>query len=88
MSTSDGLMIGAGAVAFIGSFSEAGGWPDNGYAIIGGTTALAFLSATTNNGPLAGPVKALAGLMLLVAIYRYVPTFATPKAKKKGKNNG
>lgn len=69
----DSLMLGAGSIALAGSFKEAKGFPPNGWAIVGGTVALAFLFALAKSGPLAGPTRGLAGLMLLVAIYRYTP---------------
>lgn len=89
MATAGGLVLGAGGVAFLGSFKEAGGFPSNGYAIIAGTTALTFLASVTDKGPLSGPVKALAALMLLVAILRYVPGLRkSTSLKMKGKRNG
>jgi len=83
--TSDGLVLSAGAVALVGSFKDSGGFPANGLQIVGATLLLAFLFSLTKNGPLAGPTKALAALMLLVAVYRYVPgLFNARKVKKNG----
>lgn len=82
MASAEGLLIGAGGLAFAGSFKDSGGFPENGYAIIGATVALVFLASTVSDTGLARPVKALAGLMLLVSAYRYIPAFT------KGKNNG
>jgi len=76
----EGLTIAAGSVAFIGNFAEEGGWPTNGYKIVGATIALAIIFSFAGNGPLSKPVTALAALMLLAAVYRYVPAF-----RKKGK---
>lgn len=86
MATADGLFIATGGVAFLGSFAEQGGFPSNGYAIIGGTAALTFLASLTNNSPISGPVKGLAALTLLGAVYRYVP--ALYKTSQKGKTHG
>ncbi len=82
--TADGIVLGAGAVAFTGSFKDAGGFPGNGFSIIGATLLLAFLFSLTKEGPLAGPTKALAGLMLLAAVYRYTPGLFNRKAKAHG----
>jgi len=83
--TSDGIVLSAGAVALVGSFKDSGGFPPNGIQIVGATLVLAFLFSLAKDGPLAGPTKALAGLMLLAAIYRYVPgLFNTRKVKKNG----
>jgi len=82
----EGLILGAGGLAFVGSFKEAGGFPSNGYAVVSGTAALAFLAATVKGGSIEGPVKALAGLMLLAAMLRYVPTLTNMKVKKVKKN--
>jgi hypothetical protein len=79
----EGIVLGAGGLAFVGSFKEAGGFPSNGYAVISGTAVLAFLAATVKGGALEGPVKALAGLMLLAALMRYVPTLTNTARKKK-----
>lgn len=80
MATAEGLVIGAGAVSFLGNFKESGGWPSNGYKILGATAVLAVLAAFSQDSRLAGPIKALAALMLLVSVYKYVPTLS-----KKGK---
>ena len=85
MASADGMVIGAGAIAFAGSFKEASGFPSNGYSIVGATAALAVIFSLARNSPLEPAVKALAALSLLAAIYRYVPAF-TPT--KKGKSNG
>lgn len=79
-----GYVMGAGSLALVGSFKEAGGFPSNGYAIIGATVALVFLVSLTGGTTIDRPVKALAGLMLLGAAYRYVPAFTTSATKKKG----
>jgi hypothetical protein len=81
----DAIVLGAGAVAFAGNFKDSSGFPPNGFQIVGATLFLAFLFSLTKEGPLAGPTKALAGLMLLVAIYRYTPgLFNVRKVKKNG----
>lgn len=85
MATSDGIFLLSGGIAFAGSFAKSDGFPPNGYAIIGGTTALAFLSSLTAGNPLARAVTALAWLTLLVSIYVYVPALTT---KTKVKANG
>jgi len=76
----EGLTIAAGSIAFIGNFAEEGGWPGNGYQIVGATIALTIIFSFASNGPLEKPVTALAALMLLASVYRYVPAF-----RKKGK---
>lgn len=72
----EGLVIAAGTVAFFGSMKEAGGIPDNTPRIAVGTIILAIGAAFVGSGELSGPVKALAWLMLLAAIVRYVPKFS------------
>ena len=79
MATSEGLILGAGALAFGASFKEAGGFPPNGYAVIGGTVALTFIASFTGGSVLAGPVKGLAALMLLGAAIRYIPNLSNTK---------
>ena len=89
MASADGLMLVAGGLAFAGNFKKEGGFPPNGYGIIAATAALSFLAATSKNSALEGPVKALAGLMLLAAIYAYIPGLMTNETKKrKAKKNG
>ena len=82
--TSEGLIIGAGGLAFAGNFKHDNGFPENGYAIIGATVALVFLASTVQGSALDKPVKALAGLMLLASMFRYVPGFYNPKDKHHG----
>jgi len=77
----------AGALAFVGSFKEAGGFPSNGYAIIAGTTALTFIASITSGSPIDPAVKWLAVLMVLGAAYRYIPGL-TKTTKVKDKKNG
>lgn len=86
MATAEGLIIGAGALSFAGNFQKSGGIPPNSVAIVGSTIGLAFLASIAKGTALDGPVKAAAGLMLLVAVYVYVPAFT--KDRKKGKRNG
>jgi len=81
------LVMAAGALAFVGSFKEADGFPPNGYAVIAGTTALVFVTSLTNNTSIEPAVRALAGLMVLAAAFRYIPGL-TKTTKKKVKNNG
>lgn len=76
------LLIAAGGVTFAGNMAKAKSFPPNGVAIVAATVALVILASATKNTPLSGPVKALAGLMLLVAVYVNVPAFT------KGKTNG
>jgi len=76
------MILGAGGLAFAGSFKESSGFPPNGYAIIAGTVVLTFLASFTSDGALDRPVKALAGLMLLVSAIKYVPGLSTGYAKK------
>lgn len=78
----DGLFLLTGGVALAGSMADAKRFPDNGYAIIGGTVALVIISSATRGTPVESPFTALAGLMLLVSVYTYVPAFT------KGKDNG
>lgn len=87
MATADKVFLGAGMVAFAGSFKQAGGFPENGYAILGGTAALCFISSFTNGTPIQKPVTALAFLTLLASIYTFVPGL-TKNTTKKGKKNG
>lgn len=86
MATAEGLIVGAGGLAFAGSFVEAKAFPPNGYKIISATIVLTLL-ASIAKGPLSGPVKGLAALMLLASVYRYIPAFTKTKTKK-GKSNG
>lgn len=85
MPKAESMVLGAGGIAFLGSFKEASGFPSNGYAVIAGTTALVFLAVTTRGTALEGPAKAMAGLMLLVALIRYVPGLRGQMKTKKGK---
>lgn len=78
----DGLVILAGGVTFASNFKESGGFPPNGFGILGATFVLTFLAAVTRKSAIEPAVKALAALMLLGAIFRSVP------ALSKGKNNG
>lgn len=87
MATADGLILVTGGVAFAGSFAEQGGFPSNGYAILGGTAALTFLASLTNGTPISPAVKGLAGLMLLGAVYRYVPAL-NKATQRKRKSHG
>lgn len=80
------LVMVAGGLAFIGSFKQAGGFPSNGYAIVGGTVALTFITSLTNGSTIDPAVRGLAGLMLLAAVYAYVPGLtkkSTPTKKDK-----
>lgn len=86
MQASNIVML-AGGLAFVGSFKEAGGFPPNGYAVIGGTVALVFLTTLANGTAIDPAVKGLAGLMVLAAVYRYVPGL-TKKSKAKDKKHG
>jgi hypothetical protein len=92
MANSQGLIMIAGGLAFVGSFKEAGGFPSNGYAVVGGTVALSFIASLTNNTALEPAVKALGVLMILGAAYRYIPGLSKTNAKnpkiQKGKTNG
>ena len=83
MASAEGFVLGAGALAFAGSFKEAGGFPSNGYAVIAGTAALTFLAATTKGSVIASPVRALAMLMLLAAAIRYIPGLAPDKKGRR-----
>lgn len=83
MATADKVILGAGMIAFAGSFKQAGGFPENGYAIVGGTAALAFLSSFTNGTSLQKPVTMLAVLTLLAAVYVYVPGLTKPSKQKR-----
>ena len=87
MASAEGMILGAGGLAFAGSFKQSGGFPPNGYAVIGGTVVLTFLASFAKDSPISGPVKGLAGLMLLAATIRYVPGLSTGY-NKKGKKHG
>ncbi|HWV44724.1 MAG TPA: hypothetical protein VN039_01675 [Nitrospira sp.] len=78
--SADHLFIGAGSLAFISNFKQAGGFPPNGIATIAGTAVLAFLAAATKETAIAPAVSAFAALVLLVAVFQYVPGLT-----KKGK---
>lgn len=80
MAKPDGMILLAGGLAFVGNFKEQGGFPSNGYAIVGGTFVLAFIFALAKSTPLDPAVKALAALILLVSVYTYVPNFRKAKA--------
>lgn len=81
MST-EGMLIAAGGTTLAGSIVKAKSFPSNGVTIIAATFALVILASTVKNTPIASPVKALAGLLLLTAVYVNVPAFT------KGKKNG
>jgi hypothetical protein len=83
MPSPEGVVILAGGTAFVGAWKEENGFPEKGYVMISATIALVFLASFSKDSAFEGPVKALAGLMLLAAIYRYVPGLI-----KKGKTNG
>ena len=79
--------MGAGALSFAGNMKLAGGFPDNGYNIVGGTIALVFMASFTKNTVIARPVKAFAGLVLLAAAMYYVPVlFGNDEVKPKRRN--
>lgn len=80
----DRVVIGAGALAFAGSFKDANGFPPNGYKILAATITLAFLFAMTKGTAIEKPTKALALLTLLGAAYRYIPAFTPKKRKTNG----
>lgn len=86
MASADGMVLLAGGLAFTGSFIKSGGFPENGYAIVGGTVALSFIVALASQSPLKPAVRAFAILILLVSAMRYIP--ALSKSDKKRKNNG
>lgn len=72
-----GIIASAGGLALAGSFVKAKGFPSNGYAIVVGTLGLAFFASMVgDNSPITKPVRALAWLMLLAAVIRYVPGFS------------
>ncbi len=83
MANAQGLVTAAGGIAFVGSFKEAGGIPSNGLAIAGGTFGLILVFAAVQATPLAPATKALAALMLLGSVYRYVPGLFNTKRKGK-----
>lgn len=87
MASAEGMVMASGALAFAGSFKEAGGFPSNGYSVIAGTAMLTFLASLTRNSPISQPVKALAVLMLLAAAIRYIPGLAKT-SNTRGKRNG
>lgn len=80
-----GTYLAAGGLAFVGSFKEAGGWPSNGYAVVAGTTALTFLASLTEDTAMGPAVKALGILMLLAALYRYIPGLTNQTKAKTSK---
>lgn len=83
MPSAEGLIIATGATAFASNFKESGGFPSNGYGIIGATIALVFIASFTAKGSFEKPIRALAALMLLGAVYRYVPAFTKTANKKR-----
>lgn len=86
MPNADSMILAAGGVALAGNFKIEGGFPTTGYTIVGATVALTFLASTVKGSALESPVKAAAGLMLLVALIRYIPGLATtPLATTKTK---
>lgn len=80
--SAQGLFILAGIIAFAGNAKKSDGFPDNGYATIAATVALTFLGALTKGSRVERPIRALAVLSLLVAVYYYVPIF-NPEGKSK-----
>lgn len=82
MNGAEGMLIAAGGLALAGNAVEAKTFPSNGVNIIAATIALVLIASMASRTALAGPVKALAALMLLVSVYLYVPAFT------KGKNHG
>lgn len=83
MNAAEGFIIGAGGLAFAGSFKEAQGFPPNGYSVVAATVALVFLASLTGGSVIGKPVKYAAGLMFLAAAIRYVPGLATNNQKGK-----
>lgn len=79
----DGMILAAGGINLAGAFKKAGGFPSEGYAIVAATIALAFLVSLSADTVIGKPVKAFAGLTLLVSIIRNVPAF-TGKVKDNG----
>ncbi len=93
MMRADHMILAAGTISFTANFRDARGFPDNGISTIAATGFLAFILATTRGTDLERVSRAFAGLVLLVAIFYYVPGFyekATGKnrPKRKRKNNG
>lgn len=88
MASAEGLLMTSGAVAFVGSWKESGGFPEKGVTMVSSTIALVVL-ASLIKGEWEKPVKALAAVMLLAVAIRYIPGLATnKKTSKKGKKNG
>ena len=88
MANPDGMVLLAGGLAFTGSFIKSGGFPENGYAIIGGTVGLSFVVSLASETPLKPAVKAFTILVLLVAMITYIPGLSAKSTKRKKKNNG
>lgn len=86
MASAEGFVMGAGALAFAGSFKEAGGFPPNGYAVLAGTATLTFLASLAKGSAIASPVRGLALLMLLAAALRYIPVIVPMKSGRKSRN--
>lgn len=86
MPSPDHLIIAAGSVAFIGNFKKAGGFPPNGIATIAGTAVLATVFAAGKDSDIAPALSAFAALVLLVAVFKYVPGLTKTRTSKiKGK---
>ncbi len=84
MAAPDGIILAAGGLSFVGNFAKAKGFPPNGYAIVGGTIALAFIVSLASTTPLKPAVRAFTILVLLVAIARYVPGLYKNRSKANG----
>lgn len=84
MMTSEGMIMGAGGLAFVGNYVKQGRFPENGYGIITATVALVFLATFAKGSRIEPVVKAFAGLMLLAAVYRYIPAFTKQRKKSNG----
>ena len=78
----EGLLMAAGGVTLAGSIAKEKRIPGSAINILAATITLVILASTIRNTPLNRPITALAGLMLLVAVYVNVPAFT------KGKKNG
>lgn len=87
-SAGEGMILTAGTLSLIGNGVRSGGFPENGVGIIAATSVLAFIAAMSKSTPFAPVMRAMAVLLLLAAVYAYIPGLVKQTKHKKGVKNG